>query len=81
VQVHALFEDSERSAALDLLGLTDLGWHDVYGEIAPPGEVLDDILVVSGGTLDGLIRAALLAVTDWRDLRVSANGIRGSQEP
>ena len=75
-QVQAIF-GAESPAALDLLELTELGWHDIYDEISPSEEVVDDMLVVSGGTLDGLIRAARLALTDWRDLRVSADEIRG----
>lgn len=59
-------------AALDLLELVELAWHDCYDEITPNDRVVDDILVVGRGTLDGLIRAAHLAVTDWRDLRVAA---------
>jgi hypothetical protein len=34
--------------------------------------VIEDMLMVSGGTIEGLIQAALLALTDWRDLSVAA---------
>lgn len=62
--------------ALDLLELFELAWHDCYGEITPPEEVIDDVLVLSGGTLSGLIAASHLAVTDWRDARVAADKLR-----
>ena len=62
--VRAVFAESETSAALDLLELTELAWHDVYDEISPSEEIVDDMLVVSQGTLQGLVRAARLAVTD-----------------
>jgi len=75
-RVHAVFGEKTKPA-LDLIELTELAWHDVYEEISPSEEVIDDMLVVCGGTLDGLIRAARLAVADWRDLRVSADAIRG----
>ena len=45
-------------AALDLLELVELAWHDCYGEITPPDAVVEDVLVLSGGTLPGLIGAA-----------------------
>lgn len=73
--VRSVFGD-EAPAALDLLELTELSWHDVYGEISPPDDVVDGILLVSGGTLDGLIRAAHLAVTDRRDLHIAASKLR-----
>jgi hypothetical protein len=67
------------SRALDLLEIVELAWHDCYGEITPPEEVVDDILVLSGGELGGLVMAAHLAVTDWRDLRVPADQVREGQ--
>jgi hypothetical protein len=67
------------SQALDLLELVELAWHDCYGEITPSEEVVDDILVLGGDDLGKLIIAARLAVTDWRDLRVSADGVRERQ--
>lgn len=65
------------TAALDLLELVELAWHDCYGDISPSDEIINDILVLSEGTLDGLIRSGRLAVTDWRDLRVAADYQRG----
>jgi hypothetical protein len=59
--------------------LTELAWHDCYGDVTPPADVLDDMLVCSEGDLGKLIVAARLAVMDWRDLRVSADAIRVAQ--
>ena len=58
--------------ALDLLELTDLAWHDCYGEVAPSADVIDDMLTLSDGSIEGLIQAARLAVTDPRDLKIAA---------
>jgi hypothetical protein len=74
--VVAVFGEDLASAALDLLELTELAWHDCYGEITPPETVIDDILLLSEGRLGPLIEAARLAVMDWRDLRVAAQGRR-----
>ena len=74
--VLALFGADAASSALDLLELVEFAWHDCYDEVTPSDEVVADILVVSGGTLEGLIRAARLAVTDSRDLRVAADHLR-----
>ena len=74
--VRALFE-ADADAALDVLELTEFAWHDCYGEVSPPGEVVSDILTVSQGRLDLLARAARLAVEDYRDLRMQADGING----
>lgn len=62
--------------ALDLLELVELAWHDCYGEITPPEDVIEDILVLSQGELSRLVSAAHLAVTDWRDARVAADALR-----
>jgi hypothetical protein len=59
-----------------LLALMEMAWHDCYGEVAPPEDVLDDVLVCSEGTLDGLVNAAHLAVADRRDLAVWAQSLR-----
>lgn len=63
-------------AALDLLELTELAWHDCYGDVAPPDQVVADILAVSGGRFDRLASAARLAVEDYRDLRMQADRLR-----
>jgi len=59
----------------------EMAWHDCYGEITPSEQVVDDVLLCSQGTLDGLISAAHLAVIDWRDLSVMASDIRGKSTP
>ena len=74
-RVAELFGD-EAERALDLLGLLDIAWHDVYGDITPPDEVVDDVLVVSGGDLGRLIHAAHTALADQRDLRLTADDLR-----
>ena len=72
---------SEADAALDLLELVELAWHDCYREITPPEEVIDEILLLSRGELSRLISAAHLAVNDWRDTRVPADRWFGSSKP
>ena len=76
-RVSAVFAEGSE-AALDLLELVDLAWHDCYDDITPPDDVVDDMLLLSDGSLAGLIRAAHLAVSDWRDLRVAAEEHRPS---
>ncbi|TPW13658.1 MAG: hypothetical protein FD127_1893 [Acidimicrobiaceae bacterium] len=71
----ALF-GTDAPAALDLLELLELAWHDCYGEITPAHNVVADVLVLSEGTLSGRVLACRLAVTDWRDLHVAADHIR-----
>lgn len=67
---------SDAVAALDLLELTELAWHDCYGEVSPPEDVIEDILAVSEARLDLLVSAARLAVMDYRDLRCNADAVR-----
>ena len=62
--------------ALDLLELTELAWHDCYGEVTPSEDIIDDILLLSHGNINQLIQATRLAVTDWRDLKVAADELR-----
>ena len=59
-------------AALDVLELLELAWHDSYGEPTPPDDVIDDIWTTCNRNLTDLIFAARLAVTDRRDLRMNA---------
>jgi hypothetical protein len=67
---------SDSEAALDLLELTELAWHDCYGEVTPPQQVIDDIFLVAHGSLTDLIHAARHAVADFRDLRMNALHLR-----
>jgi hypothetical protein len=80
--VIAAFGPDLAPAALDLLELVELAWHDCYGEITPGEDLVDDLLLLSDGRLDQLVRAARSGVADWRDLKVAAadhrNGIRST---
>ena len=69
----------DADAVLDVLELTEFAWHDCYGEITPPDEVVDDIFVVAQGNLAYFVNSARLAVEDFRDLRMNANAVRGTQ--
>lgn len=79
-QVVEVFGDDRASIALDLLELTELAWHDCYGEVSPPEEIVEDMLLLSEGNLEQLIQAALLGVTDWRDLKVAAEESRNRRQ-
>jgi len=75
-RVAAVFGEEQAAQALDLLELVDLAWHDCYGDISPSAEQVDDMLLLSDGSIEKLIGAARLAVTDWRDVKVAADGRR-----
>ena len=75
-QIVAVFGEEQAPIALDLIDIIELAWHDCYGEVTPPQSVIEDMLTASEGTVEGLIQAALLAVTDWRDLNVAADELR-----
>ena len=75
-RVTAVLGPDAAEAALDVLELTELAWHDCYGEVTPPEDVVDDVLACSRGELAGFARAARLAVTDRRDLRLAADAVR-----
>jgi hypothetical protein len=79
-RVEALFGELA-PLALDLLELTERAWHDSYGDITPPPDIVDDMLRCSEGELGKLIVAARLAVNDWRDLKVAAETIRANDRP
>jgi hypothetical protein len=63
-------------AALDILELVELAWHDCYGEVTPPDDVVADIVVCARGDLDRFAAMARLAVEDSRDLRLAADAVR-----
>lgn len=75
--IGATFPAGELDAALDGLALMDLAWHDCYSESCPPESVVEDVLTLADGDVGKLVRAALLAVRDFRDTRVAADEIRG----
>ncbi len=75
-RVVTVFGENQAPFALDLPELTELAWHDCYGEVTPSKEVVDDMLLLSQGDLAHLIQAASLGVTDWRDLKVAADELR-----
>lgn len=62
--------------ALDLLEIVELAWHDCYGELSPSEGLVDDMLLLSERSLEGLVAAARLALTDWRDLKMAADAQR-----
>lgn len=64
---------ADAEAALDVLELLELSWHDCYGDVTPPPRVVEDVWMVADGNLGELASAARLAVTDWRDLRMAAD--------
>lgn len=72
----AVFGEERAPYALDLLELTELAWHDCYGEITPSEGVIEDMLLLSEGSIERLIQAARLAVADRRDLKVAAEKVR-----
>ena len=72
----AVFGAEQAPVALDLFDIFELAWHDCYGEATPSLGVVEDMLIMSDGTIEGLVRAALVAVTDWRDLKVAADSRR-----
>ncbi len=74
--VQEAFGPARAAAALDLLELLELAWHDGYGEVTPPDDVIADVLVVAGGDMASLATAARLAVEDSRDLRLAADEVR-----
>ena len=73
-----MFADPHIKPVLDLLDLLELAWHDCYHEISPPEDIIDDVLLLADGSMDKLISAARLAVTDWRDLKMAAAAFRDS---
>ena len=75
-RVVAVFGQNRAPFALDLLELTELAWHDCYGEITPSEDVIDDMLMLSEGSIERLAQVARLAVADWRDLKAAAEGYR-----
>ncbi len=67
---------ADADAALDVLELLELAWHDCHGEVTPPTRVVEDVWTVADGSLGRLASAARLAVTDSRELHLSADETR-----
>lgn len=78
-RIETTFPSSHVEAALDLLHLTDMAWHDCYGpeDLALPDHVLEDVLLLADGGLVALVSIARQAVIDFRDVRVAADDRRG----
>lgn len=72
----AVFGKERAPIALDLLELTELAWHDCYGEITPSEDVIEDMLLLSEGSIERLVQVARLGVADWRDLKVAVEEFR-----
>jgi hypothetical protein len=51
-RIEGQFSSADVEAALDLLHLVDMAWHDCFGprELEMPAQVLDDVLLLAGGT-------------------------------
>jgi hypothetical protein len=75
-RVMDLFGPGQADTVFFLLELTEMAWHDCFGEVSPPQQIVDDILICSQGDLAQLVAAARLAVVDFRDLRVWADRLR-----
>ena len=77
-RIREQFAGADVEAALDLLHLTDMAWHDCYGpqEVEIPSSVLDDVLLLANGELAALIQVARRAVLDFRDVRLAADAHR-----
>lgn len=66
-------------AALDAFDLLELAWHDCFGVITPPDQVVEDVWTVADGDVARLVSAVHLAVLDFRDLRVRADAERAAR--
>ena len=78
--VESVLGKPHASAGLDLLELTQFAWHDCYGEITPPDDVILNILICSRGDLAVMVNAAKLAVIDSRDLQLWAERVHSEQQ-
>lgn len=70
-KVTALFVADTASVALDLIEIVEMAWHDSFGEVTPSEDLIDDMLLLSDGSVEKLIGAARMALADWRDLKVA----------
>jgi hypothetical protein len=78
LRIESRYAPRDVEAALDLLHLMDMAWHDCYGpqELEVPPAVLDDVLLLARGDLVLLIKTARAAVIDFRDVRLAADAER-----
>jgi hypothetical protein len=76
--IEATFPSNHVEAALDLLHLTDMAWHDCYGpeDLALPDHIVEDVLLLADGGLVALVSIAHQAVIDFRDVQVAADNRR-----
>jgi len=72
-RAEGFFAPESIDAVLDLFEVMELAWHDLYGDVAPPEDLLDDVMLLSEGRLDRLVATVRLALADWRDVRVAAS--------
>ena len=79
-RVAELFTEPVVEVALDLLEILEIAWHDCYGDVTPPEDIIDDVLLLSEGDLAGLVRSSRLALIDWRDVKVNAASLRSHPE-
>jgi hypothetical protein len=79
-RVIAIFGDDDKTLQVvsHVFELMEMAWHDCFAEITPSEDVVDDVLLCSGGTLGDLIDAAHLAVIDRRDLSIWASNVRSN---
>lgn len=71
-RVRALFSEEHVGPVLDLFEILEYAWHDAHGDITPAEDIVDDVLLLSEGSIDRLIQVVRLAVADWRDVKVQA---------
>ena len=77
-RIEEMFAARQARAALDLLHLTDMAWHDCFDpqELEIPPDVLDDVLLLAKGDLATPVSVARAAVIEFRDVRVAADAER-----
>jgi len=74
-EIERVFGARRTKTVVELLTLLEFAWHDCYGEVSPPEDVIADVLALSQGDIDALVHATHLAVIDRRDLHVAVHGM------
>lgn len=77
-RVVELFGEKRSRSVFELLELVEMAYHDCFGEVSPPSQVIEDLLTCSDGDWEKLIHASNLAVIDFRDLRLWALDLQKS---